>query len=49
LNLSRAYLRTAWWVSTFNGLAIAITVLSVNMIGDGLREALDPQASSWSH
>ncbi len=48
LNLSRAYLRTAWWVSTFNGLAIAITVLSVNMVGDGLREALDPQASSWA-
>ena len=48
LNLSRAYLRTAWWVSTFNGLAIAVTVLSVNMVGDGLREALDPQASSWA-
>lgn len=48
LNLSRAYLRTAWWVSTFNGAAIAVTVLSVNMVGDGLREALDPQASSWA-
>ena len=48
LNQSRAYLRTAWWVSTSNGLAIAVTVLSVNMVGDGLREALDPQASAWA-
>ncbi|MBM4437406.1 MAG: ABC transporter permease [Actinobacteria bacterium] len=48
LSLSRNYLRTAWWISTFNGLALAVTVLSINLLGDGLREALDPQASSWS-
>ena len=48
LNESRAYLRTAWWVSTFNGVAISLTVLSFSMVGDGLREALDPQASAWA-
>ena len=46
---SRHLLRSFWWISTFNGLAIAFTVLSINLLGDGLREALDPQASSWSH
>ncbi len=45
---SRHLLRSYWWISTFNGIAIAITVLSINLLGDGLREALDPQASSWS-
>ena len=45
---SRHLLRSYWWISTFNGIAIAVTVLSINLLGDGLREALDPQASSWS-
>jgi len=39
----RDYLRTAWWISTFPGLAIMLTVLAVNMLGDGLRDALDPR------
>lgn len=39
----RAYLRTAPWISTFSGLAIMITVLSLNLFGDGLRDALDPR------
>ncbi len=38
----RAYVATAWWLATFPGLAIMLTVLSINMIGDWLRDALDP-------
>jgi peptide/nickel transport system permease protein len=36
----------AWWVSTFPGLAIVLTVLSFNLVGDGLRDALDPRLRS---
>lgn len=43
LNTGRTYLRDAWWMSTFPGLAIMVTVMSINMIGDGLRDALDPR------
>jgi ABC-type dipeptide/oligopeptide/nickel transport system permease subunit len=39
----RAYLANAWWAATFPGLAIMVTVLGVNMLGDGLRDALDPR------
>jgi peptide/nickel transport system permease protein len=39
----REYLRKEWWVATFPGLAIALTVLGFNLLGDGLRDALDPQ------
>jgi len=39
----RAYILEAWWYSTFPGLAILVTVLSFNLIGDGLRETLDPR------
>lgn len=34
---------SAWWVSTFPGLAISLTVIAFNLLGDGLRDALDPQ------
>ena len=43
LSDGRAYLRTAWWVAFFPGVAIMITVLATNMVGDGLRDALDPR------
>ncbi|MGQ9583854.1 MAG: ABC transporter permease [Anaerolineae bacterium] len=43
LSSGRDYLRQAWWVTTFPGLAIVVTVLAVNMLGDGLRDALDPR------
>jgi peptide/nickel transport system permease protein len=43
LNTARTYLRRGWWFFTFPGLAIMITVLSMNMFGDGLRDALDPR------
>jgi peptide/nickel transport system permease protein len=39
----RGHIRNAWWISGFPGLAIMITVLAMNMIGDGLRVALDPR------
>lgn len=39
----RNYLRQAWWITTFPGLAIMLTVLSINLVGDGLRDALDPR------
>jgi peptide/nickel transport system permease protein len=43
LSLGRSYLREAWWVATFPGLAILITVLGFNLLGDGLRDLLDPR------
>ena len=39
----RAYLATAWWLTTFPGLAIFSVVIAVNLMGDGLRAALDPR------
>ena len=46
LNAGRDYLRQAPWVMTFPGLAITATVLSVNLLGDGLRDAFDPRLRS---
>jgi peptide/nickel transport system permease protein len=43
LSLGRTYLREAWWIATFPGLAILITVLGFNLLGDGLRDILDPK------
>jgi peptide/nickel transport system permease protein len=43
LSRGRAFMGTAWWLSTFPGLAIAIVVLAINRFGDGLRDALDPR------
>ena len=40
------FYQRAWWVLTFPGLAILITVLAFNLFGDGLRDALDPQAEA---
>ena len=37
------HLMTAWWIATFPGLAIALVVLAFNLVGDGLRDALDPR------
>ena len=44
----RQFLGSAWWVSTFPGLAIFATVLGFNLFGDGLRDALDPALRSGS-
>jgi peptide/nickel transport system permease protein len=43
LAAGRDYFKRAPWITTFPGLAIAITVLGFNLLGDALREALDPQ------
>lgn len=43
LSTGRAYLRAQWWISTFPGLAILCTVVAINVLGDGLRDALDPR------
>ena len=40
---AREFILRAWWVVTFPGVAILITVLAINLIGDGLRDALDPK------
>jgi dipeptide transport system permease protein len=40
---AREFILRAWWATTFPGLAILITVLSFNIMGDGLRDALDPK------
>jgi peptide/nickel transport system permease protein len=39
----RTYIREAPWISLFPGIAIALTVLGLNLLGDGLRDALDPR------
>ena len=39
----RGYITTAWWLSTFSGLAIMLVVLSLNLFGDWLRDYLDPK------
>ena len=39
----RNYVATAWWLATFPGLAIMLTVLAVNLLGDWLRDTLDPR------
>jgi peptide/nickel transport system permease protein len=41
LNESRNFIHQAWWLAVFPGLAIGFTVLSMNLLGDGLRDALD--------
>ncbi|HET8632259.1 MAG TPA: ABC transporter permease [Thermomicrobiales bacterium] len=43
LNDGRQYLDKAWWLTTFPGLAIMLAVLAINLLGDGLRDALDPR------
>jgi peptide/nickel transport system permease protein len=44
ISAGRNYLPDHWWLATFPGLAILITVLGFNLLGDGLRDVLDPQS-----
>jgi peptide/nickel transport system permease protein len=46
LNDGRAYITIAWWLTTFPGAAIMLTVLGINFLGDWLRDALDPRLQS---
>lgn len=43
LSQAGEYMTTAWWLATFPGLAIMVTVLGSNLLGDALRDALDPR------
>ena len=43
LSNGRQFIRSAWWVCTFPGVAIMLSILSLNLLGDGLRDALDPK------
>ena len=43
VDAGRGNLLDAWWLSTFPGLAIVLTVMAFNALGDGLRDALDPR------
>lgn len=42
----RYLMSSAWWVATFPGLALVLTVIAINLVGDGLRDALDPYADA---
>ena len=43
VSTGREYIQTAWWVITFPGIAILLAVLGFNLMGDGLRDVLDPR------
>ncbi|MEE9491469.1 MAG: ABC transporter permease [Dehalococcoidia bacterium] len=43
LTVGRDYVREAWWLPVFPGLAITLTVLAMNLVGEGMRDALDPR------
>jgi peptide/nickel transport system permease protein len=43
ISLGRDYISIAWWLSTFPGLAILLTVLAINLVGDRVRDVLDPR------
>jgi len=45
MSTGRNYLTTAWWIATFPGACLFLLILSVNMIGDWLRDLLDPRTA----
>jgi peptide/nickel transport system permease protein len=45
ISLGRDYINVAWWISTFPGLAILLTVLAINLVGDRIRDVLDPRVT----
>jgi len=47
ISTSRTYFLNAWWYSTFPGIAIFLTVLVFNLVGDGIREVLDPKTRKF--
>lgn len=46
LSEARKYLRIAWWLAIFPGIAVMVTVLAINLLGDGVRDALDPHLTT---
>lgn len=47
VNTSRNYFLNAWWYMVFPGMAITLTVLAFNILGDGVREVLDPKSRTY--
>ena len=45
IGAARTVIRQAWWLSFFPGLAILLTVLALNLVGEGLDDALNPKLS----
>ncbi len=45
ISMGRDYISIAWWLSTFPGLAILLTVLAINLVGDRIRDVLDPRVT----
>lgn len=45
----RSYLSVAWWVTTFPGVALMLTVVGVSLLGDALRDVLDPRLDAGDH
>ena len=43
--LGRDFVNVAWWISTFPGFAILLTVLAINLVGDRIRDVLDPRVT----
>jgi peptide/nickel transport system permease protein len=43
IGASRTFLRTAWWLCATPGIAILLTVLAINLVGEGLNDALNPR------
>lgn len=43
VNEGRRFLRDAWWITTFPGMAIMVSVIAINLVGDALRDVLDPR------
>ncbi|WP_082233144.1 ABC transporter permease [Halobacillus massiliensis] len=48
LNEGKSWMETAWWIAVFPGIAITLAVFSFNVMGDGLRDALDPRLKNES-
>ena len=47
LSEGRNYINRAWWLSTFPGLTIMIIIMGINLLGDGLRDVLDPRIENY--
>ena len=45
IGASRTVMRQAWWMSVFPGIAILLTVLAINLVGEGLNDTLNPRIS----
>ena len=43
MSMGRRYIEVAWWMATFPGMAIFVTVTAYNLLGEGLRDASDPR------